>query len=588
MSQTKTAQVQFEIARKLTEKSTVASLAYPMLLLLISLVTPIFRDFPLEISVFGGALTVCAAARYFLCKNFESWAAKNLRLWKTWFSFAVLATSTTWGLFCAYMIHKYRFDGTTLVILFPTAGIIGASIVSLGSSLRLVRAHILCMVVPLIVSGLNAAEQGGMAYAILATSYLLYMWIQSGELSARSISETVQRFQIMEQKAELEVAWAQATSATKTKSEFLAMMSHEIRTPLNGIIGMADLIMDQKLAENLRANVKIIQDCGQDLLTIVNDVLDFSKIEAGKLNLERDQFAVEQMLTHTLQLFESLAQKKNLQLNLLIDSKVPKQVTGDAGKIRQIVVNLLSNAIKFTPQGSVSVVVKAAQRSMHIHQLHVTVEDSGPGITPEHIQKLFQPFSQVDSSATRQHNGTGLGLAICRRLCELMGGEISVTSEAGKGSKFSFFVLVEEVHSDSEKNLPQAPVPSTEKLHLLLVEDNPVNQKISGAMLKKAGYTFDIAANGLECLEMVGKKTYDIILMDCQMPKMDGYEATRQIRQMPKVRNTPIIGVTANALEGDREKCLNAGMDVYLSKPFQYNDLVAGINSAISFRRSAA
>lgn len=482
----------------------------------------------------------------------------------------------------------YYLLGAALVFLHPVDGPVAVVLrSSIGGSMAR-RLFPVLFVVPLlgfVATSQHSGHDLSLVFLLLLINFGLPVLIWALATTLEEAEEEKKRaFQHIEalnhelnsQVMELVHAKDQATAAVKTRSQFVANVSHELRTPLSGIIGVAELLQDTRLDQNQKELLGIVQDSSRALLNIINDILDFSKMEAHKMQLERIDFELVKTVDSVTRSLRNKATDKKLQLTTHVASDVPRTVKGDNARLRQVLSNLIDNAIKFTEQGKVTVDVTVNDAYEDKVVLRFAVTDTGIGITPETVDKLFQPFVQADGSFTRKYGGTGLGLSICKTLVELMGGQMGVLSASEQGSTFWFEIPFQKAAA----NLAQHPAhplasPVRREAVVLIAEDNEVNAKISVMQLRKLGYETEVVTSGREAVEKARQTHYALVLMDVQMPDKDGFEATREIRDSEKNTgyHVPIVAMTAHAMQGDRERCLNAGMDDHLTKPVNLDAL---------------
>jgi len=457
---------------------------------------------------------------------------------------------------------------------------------------------------------------GGMVLLLVVLARMV-LWRQTRRLIAerRTLEEAVferthalateklraehEKAVVDQQKQEIERLLDQTKEISRHKSEFLANMSHEIRTPMNGVLGMTNLVLATQLTDEQREYVETARLSADFLLTVLNDILDFSKIEAGRLDLSPVDFSLKDCLEQTGRMLSLQIANKKLDYSLSVADDVPDRLVGDADRLRQILLNLVGNAIKFTDQGGISVSVRRkdpADVDADGVSLLFAVRDTGVGIPKDKQSVIFDAFRQADGSTTRKYGGTGLGLAICSRLVEMMGGTIGVESEPGKGSTFHFSArlgastgMPAEVDEQTRKLATVVKAFNPEQvtnLRILLAEDNPVNQRLATKLLEKHGHQVTVTATGRGALQRVQEETFDVVLMDVQMPDMDGLEATTLIREWEKDRGkrTPIVALTAHSMKGDRDRCLAAGMDTYVTKPFDAARLIEVVEATVRLK----
>ena len=488
--------------------------------------------------------------------------------WRSWHFALAASMGLNWGLVFAFTIAFYRYQGwVSLLVMLITVSICCGYVVAFFADHILARSLTLALLAPAMVTSLFVSDPHARHMAIMCFVMIGFCWVQIETLS-RSYWLTHEEH-------------ARAEAAGRAKSEFLANMSHEIRTPLNGMMGNLQLVLASQLSPEQGENLRDAYGASNALMRLLNDLLDFSKIEAGELRVEQVPFRLRDVLREVVSTFRLKAREKGIGLSVSGAAQVPEVVLGDAGRLRQVLFNLAGNAVKFTAHGVVA--IEASQSEDDPALLTFEVSDTGIGIEPEKQREIFGPFFQADGATTRKYGGTGLGLTISARLVRLMGGELQVESEPGSGSRFHFALRLPP--ADMPPGEPSSNPVLTEPprhLRILVAEDNLVNCRLVEAILRRQGYSACVAHDGREAFDAFRAESFDLVLMDMQMPNVDGLEATRMIRHWELdacAPHIPILALTANAMASDRAACLDSGMDGYLTKPLRIEELLRTVRS---------
>ncbi|MDR4518752.1 MAG: response regulator [Nitrosomonas sp.] len=529
---------------------------------------------------------VLAILRLFIGNRILDQENSNILIHEHTVSLLYISTALTWAVFLIWIFQTVSsIDNGTALAILSTVGFLSGGIAAISPRFRLMLAFAILIYVPSLIS-LVLFTPGNISWVILITGIGFFLFsIHNGKLQHDNYWIMRQQAVLLEkQAADLEQSRVQAEAANKAKSAFLAAMSHEIRTPMNGVLGLTEVLATTRLDHQQANYLSMIQNSGRTLLRIIDDILDFAKIEAKKISIINQSFDLQACIKEIELLFRIKAKEKSLEFTVNLEDVPTYKLIGDTHRIKQILFNLLGNAFKFTHKGRVHLNVQCAKHPDEEKvMLQLVITDTGIGISAENQTHLFQEFSQVGES-TQHFEGSGLGLAITYNLLTLMGGNISVSSELDKGSQFSVSIPLKYENPEIENNHKNNPIilkqqtPDTPYLCILVVEDNEVNQIVSKAMLENFNCEVVLAHNGIEAINAFSTRHFDLILMDCNMPVMDGFEATRHIRileQKNKTKPIPIIALTAHAFEHIKQECFDAGMDEHLSKPFDLTQLRA-------------
>jgi len=569
---------------------------YALIFIALGITSPYPTEHPKLFWSLAAAVFLSMGARLTLALVRKTIYATHPQLLIWLLTLAIAIGSGASGLLYVSTLRSYGFENWTFVIvLLWTAGIVAGSGISFAPNVKLLALHVFLLLGPVTVQSLLMGGAQANTFATFCLGLSFFMALVGRQMHTVYWQQLRDRALESARARELEVAKTAAESANRAKGQFLANMSHEIRTPMHGILGMAQLAIDSETPEESREYIKTLQSCAEGLLAVLNDILDFSKIDAGKLTLENIPFSLRRAVDDVCKLVLPQALTKGLVLECQVTDNVPDLLVGDPTRLRQVLINLVGNAAKFTVAGSVKLQVARAESGLAGAQDQVSlifrVTDTGIGISEEDQKHIFEAFAQADSGVTRRFGGTGLGLAICSQLAQLMGGHLSMESTPHVGSTFQFACSFAIGRERDLPMRPVAPVQPEVPVRILLAEDNPANQVLAAKLLSRRGHKVSVVSTGLAALQAWETGEFDLILMDDQMPVMDGVEAVRQIRSRESAghrRRTTIVSLSASAMLGDRERFLASGMDGYLAKPFSSEELYATVRHFANPERRAS
>ncbi|MCP4292723.1 MAG: response regulator [bacterium] len=557
---------------ELARRSLRVSFIFIPVTLLVAKVTGLHQSAPKVVLAYLVMFLIFGLLRTIHTRDFEKRHKKNPDAWLRQYVFLTIGPALALGASIP-LVYMHKGAGWDLIVcMMSLTGISAGATASLSARFKIFRLFQVIVLGPSIITLAFFASGKEQALSFLVILFLAQVMVLGRYFHKEFWSGLINQHELKIRAKSLEEANIKAQQAVKIKGEFLANMSHEIRTPLNGIIGLTDLVLESELNEQQHDYLSDVKISGETLLTIINEILDFSKIEAGGIVIEKRPFSLSRVLDKTIRPLRFSAESKANTLVVELDNNLPRKLKGDSHRLWQILTNLAGNAVKFTENGTITVKASLEGRSGDVCSVRLDVKDTGIGISKAAQETIFDAFSQADGSTTRNYGGTGLGLAISKKLVELMGGELVLNSEENKGSTFSFILEMKEVSEAKSQKIPKTKknlTPQLSGLNILLVEDNSVNAKLATRLLNKSDIQVEWVTDGSQAVEAFQKNSYDIVLMDVQMPVMDGFEATQNIRKYEKGtgKQTPIIALTAHALDGYRELCLEKGMDDYLTKP---------------------